>query len=161
MSGNNSLAVLESHIEKHIQLLKELKTELDTALEKDVVLIGKTKRSAAMVASIIESYYTCGETIFFRISQFFENSLTDYRWHKDLLEKMVSHIKDLRPRVISDEVYNDLLELLRFRHFKCYYFQLSYDWERLDEIIKRTNRLHPALLQNLGEYLAYVESLRE
>ena len=74
---------------------------------------------------------------------------------------MVINIKDLRPRVISDEVYNDLLALLRFRHFKRYYFQLSYDWERLDEIIKRTNRLHPALLQNLNEYLAYVESLRE
>ena len=40
------------------------------------------------MATLIESNYTCAETILLRISQYFENSLSDQRRHKDLLEKM-------------------------------------------------------------------------
>ena len=149
MNVNNSIRLLEAEIEKYITILDELYSEFTTALTEDVKLLGRTKRSAAMVASIIESYFTCAETIFLRISQFFENNLSENRWHKDLLEKMTLQINEIRPRVISDTVYKDMEELLRFRHFKRYYFNLAYDWERLDEIIKRAKRVHVPLKSDL------------
>jgi len=79
MSGNDSANLLAADVEKHIGLLEELRNELEEAIEHDVEILGKTRRTAAMAASIIESYYTCCETVFFRISQFFENNLSDNR----------------------------------------------------------------------------------
>ena len=42
--------------------------------------------------------------------------------------------------------------LLRFRHFKRYYFSLAYDWERIDAIVNRLRRSHLPLLQELEEF---------
>jgi len=159
MKGNRAVKVLTAELEKHIELLDDLRGELAAAMEEDIKTLGRTKRTAAMAASIIESYYTCAETIFVRISQFFENNLAENRWHKDLLQKMTLQVKDLRPRVISDQTYNDLEELLKFRHFKRYYFNLSYDWERLDEIIRRALRVHESLKKDLSEFLRFLYEL--
>ena len=159
MNENSTIYVLIAEIEKHLSILDELETELVEALEKDIVLLGRSKRSAAMVASIVESYFTCAETVFVRISQFFENNLSENRWHKDLLEKMTLRIPEIRPSVLSDRVFVDLEELLRFRHFKRYYFNLSYDWERLDEIIKRAKRVHLPLSSELRAFIQFLASL--
>lgn len=85
-----------------------------------------------VTAQIIENFYTSVETLFLRISQFFENSLNKDKWHKDLLGKMALHIEGVRDRVITEATYKDLTELLQFRHFKRYYFELEYDWGKLD-----------------------------
>ncbi len=159
MSEDDRVHVLIADIVKHIDLLRELHNELREAMEKDIGQLGKTKRTAAMVASIVESYYTCAETIFFRISQFFENDLSENRWHKDVLDRMRLEIREYRPCVISDTVFNDLYELLRFRHFKRYYFSLAFDWERLDAIVKRATRVHSRLLENLDTFTDFLYSL--
>ena len=52
MSAYKSLQVLAADIIKHQKILDELETELNDALTKDLELLGKTKRSAAMIASI-------------------------------------------------------------------------------------------------------------
>lgn len=49
----------------------------------------------------------------------------------DILDKMVLEKKGIRPRVFSDESHRLLAELMRFRHFKRYYPELDYDWEKL------------------------------
>jgi hypothetical protein len=54
-----------------------------------------------------------------------------------LPDKMTLQVRDLRPRVLSDKVHNDMAELLKFRRFKRYYFNLAYDWKRLDAIVSR------------------------
>ncbi len=159
MNVDDSITVLRATIGKYTELLEELYTELIEALEKDVEVLGKTNRSAAMVASILESYYTCAETLFLRISQFFENQLNDTEWHKDLLEKMTLTIERLRPRVLSDGTYRDMDELLRFRHFKRYYFSLAYDWERLDLVLKKAYRVHGGLKKDLNAFDGFLEEL--
>ena len=45
-------------------------------------------------------------------------------------------IVPIRPRVISQPVKEDLAELMRFRHFRRYYFGTAYDWERLDALLE-------------------------
>ncbi len=148
MNGDRTSAVLTAYIEKQTLVLDDLFGELTAALEHDLKLLGRTKRSAAMIGSIIESYYTCVETMFLRISQYFENQLSSDRWHKDLLEKMTLTIRKVRPRAVSDDVFNDLYELLRFMHFKRYYFSLAYDWKRLNEVVKKCLRAHEPLIKD-------------
>ncbi len=55
-------------------------------------------------------------------------------WHKRLLHTMAIGVKEIRPAVISNELYVDFLKFLGFRHVvrQAYGFQL--DEEKLEEL---------------------------
>jgi hypothetical protein len=80
-------------------------------------------------------------------------------WRKDLLEKKTLTIDDVRPQVISDGVFLDLRELMRFRHFKRYYFGTSYDWARIEELLSRVKRTHAPLINEIGAFIEFLRSL--
>ncbi|MBP7494635.1 MAG: hypothetical protein KA771_04005 [Spirochaetales bacterium] len=77
--------------------------------KEDIALLGKTKRSALIMAGLYENWYTCIETAFFRISQQFENNLQKERWHHSLLSTMTLHIQGIRIAAVSPENYNNEL----------------------------------------------------
>lgn len=154
-----AVATLRAHITKHLDLLEQSWQEVEGALSEDIPQLGRTPRAAVLVAGLLENYYTCAETVFIRISQFFENNLDTARWHKDLLERMTLEIEPIRPKVISQPAKEDLAELMRFRHFRRYYFGTSYDWERLDALVIRCNRVHPTLVSELHRFLGFLGSL--
>lgn len=155
------LANLEAHMRKHLDLLSSTAGEIRIALNDDLIKLGKTPRSAVMVAGLIENYYTCAETIFVRISQYFENHLSPDRWHRELLERMRLEIPALRPCVLSDSTFEDLVELMRFRHFKRYYFGTAYDWERIEALLKRVERLSVRLPDELRAFMYFLRELRK
>ena len=100
------------------------------------------------------------ETIFLRISQHFENRLGPDRWHKDLLQKMALEIEGVRAAAISEAALPPLLELLRFRHFKRYYFEMEYDWDRLDFLVEKLRQAHPLVtcdLERFGRFMSALE----
>jgi len=104
-----------------------------------------------VVSQSLSNYYTCAETLFVRASRFFENHLPQDRWHQALLEKMVLEIEGVRPRVISGPVYSALVELLKFRLFSRYYFDLDYDWDKLLFLLKKFNDLQEPLKNDLAD----------
>ena len=114
---------------------------------------------AMVVTQALTNYYTCLETLFLRISKFFENNLEREQWHRSLLEKMTLEIEDVRPRVISDAVYNSLLELLKFRHFARYYFELDYDWDKLRFLLKKFNAVHTQARADLSDFDRFLKQL--
>ena len=120
-----------------------------------------TTENAIIISDIIVSFYTCLETIFVRLSQHFENSLDPSRWHKDVLRKMTMSIKGIREPVISEETHRSLSELLGFRHFKRYYLAFDYDWDRLDLVIKKFEKVRNPVQLEIEEYILYLESLAE
>jgi len=144
-------------IEKNKRKLEKIYGTLEEACKVELSLIGRNEKSAVMVAGFLENYYTCLETIFLRISQFFENNLTGKRWHAELLEKMTFHLEGIRPAVVSDENYPRLLELLKFRHFRRYYFELEYDWDRLDFLIRKLREAHPIVSRDLEQFRAFLQ----
>lgn len=151
---------VEAHITKHLALLADTYGEIKQALDEDVPKLGRTSRAAVMIAGLIENYYTGAETIFVRISQYFENNLAPDRWHRELLDRMRLEIPAMRPAVLSDSTYNDLVEIMRFRHFNRYYFGTAYDWERIDALLTRIHRVAvqlPAELQNFLEFLRQLD----
>jgi hypothetical protein len=105
-----------------------------------------------VVAHILENCYTAIETALLRISQGFENSLNPERWHADLLDKMLLEMKGIRPRVLSDESHRLLTELMRFRHFKRYYLELDYDWEKLRFLLSTLHRCLPLVRAELSAF---------
>lgn len=112
-----------------------------------------------ILAQALSNYYTCLGTIFFRISQFFENNLANDRWHQVLLSKMTLEIEDVRERVISDDVHMGLLEILKFRHFTRYYFDLNYDWDKLRFLLKKFNDVRALLRKDLATFDEFLEKL--
>lgn len=60
------------------------------------------------------------------------------------------------PSVISSGTYGRLDELMRFRHFKRYYFQLEYDWDRLEYLIALVRRAAPGIIREFDTFRVYV-----
>ena len=68
-------------------------------------------------ASYMADFYMGAEKIFRIIVEELNGGVPrGETWHKRLLHTMTLEIKGVRPAVISNELYQDLLEFLGFRH---------------------------------------------
>jgi hypothetical protein len=152
--------VLIGEIRKNLEVLAKIRDFEDKTERDELELLGRTQASAILMAGILENYYTCLETLFLRVSQHFENHLAEGKWHADLLSKMSLAIPGIRERVLSDGTQMLVQELLRFRHFKRYYFELEYDWDKIDFLIKKLKQAHPRVLADIGRFLDFLESSR-
>jgi hypothetical protein len=140
------------------QLLLEMIQRLDSFESEIIPMLGKTSNSVLIPVQILENAYTATETLFLRISQAFENHLDSRRWHADLLEKMTLDVPQVRPRVLSPAAYQKLAELLRFRHFKRYYFEFDYDWRKVDFLIVIFREMVPILEHDLDRFASALRS---
>ena len=146
-------------IRAHRQRLEAVHQSMESALDDEIARLGRTRISALIVAGLLENYYTCLETIFLRISQSFDNSLDSARWHDDLLQKMTLEIEGVRTAAVSEETFSPLFELLKFRHFKRYYFELEYDWDRLDFLVTKLRQVHPLVVRDLERFVRFASAL--
>ena len=140
----------------HLERLKELYRQA----VKDISDQDRTLEKAVFLSEIFVNYYTCLETMFFRISQFFENSLSREHWHSELLGKMCLRIPDAREPVISDETFNLLDEFRKFRHFKRYYYSLDYDWDRLDYLGKQFMKVCVSCPSDIDRFRKFLNRLQ-
>jgi hypothetical protein len=142
---------LKSEINKEIENLHELLGEMETIKDKDAVEFRRAK------GSILHDFYNCCERIFKRISIDINGGTEDTKtWHKSLLYKMTIPIKELRPRVISDETAAMLDEFLSFRHVfrNIYGFELKGD--RIDYL---SNKFPKAVHTFISEIHTFVKAL--
>lgn len=109
----------------------------------------------------LHNVYMAFEHIFERVAETFENQIADKsQWHAQLLRRMTLDVPALRPRLISDEAYECLDELRRFRHvFRSAYTTLL-DKDRLQLVIQRAQRLrtiYPDEMAQFHEFLSRLE----
>jgi hypothetical protein len=152
---------IPAQIDELLGILSKQLGRLD-GFETDIVpKIGRTSDSVLIPVQLLESAYTAVETLFVRVSQAFENHLAADRWHADLLDKMVLEIPGVRPRVIVAETQARLRELMRFRHFTRYYFELDYDWRKVDLLVLLFREAVPLLERDLGSFAAKLKAVLE
>jgi hypothetical protein len=137
MTATDPIRVLISEIDRGLAVLSRIEGFYQDYIEPLHPLQSRQTDQVIVLADILVSYYTCLETLCPRISQFFENSLADEKWHRDLLRKMSLEIPGIRERVLSDATAQLLEEIMKFRHFKRYYFEFNCDWDRLEYLVKR------------------------
>jgi hypothetical protein len=159
MREKKMAAELIGEIKKALIILEKIDAFYQEFKTTDFRVLGKKKTSAIVTAEIIADFYTCTETLFLRISRFFENSLGRERWHSDLLHKMTLEIAGVRKAVISDRTYMILLEFMKFRHFKRYYFESDYDWDKLEFLEKKYNEVKPLLKKDIRDFEAFLNEL--
>ncbi len=161
MKENELIAALVEEIRRSRIMLGKIDSFYQEFKDNDLTLLGKKRASAIVMAEIMVDFYTCLETLFLRISQFFENILEKDKWHSDLLHKMILEIEGVRKAVISDETYSILLEFLKFRHFKRYYFEFDYDWDKLEFLEKKYRQLKPLLEEDLKNFEDFLIKLKQ
>jgi hypothetical protein len=81
------------------------------------------------------------------------------KWHSDLLHKMTLEIQGIRKAVISDETYIILVELMKFRHFRRYYFEFDYDWDKLEFLEKKYNQVKVLVKKDLNNFESFLRLL--
>jgi len=123
------------------------------------VFINEDIKDAVFLAEIYVNYYTAAETIFLRISQFFENHLSKESWHRSLLNKMRLEIPGVRKAVIRDVTYDVADEFLRFSYFKRYCFEFRYDWDRIEFLGKEFKKMIQFLDEDLKNYIRFLDEL--
>ena len=158
---SEAIPELVALIRAHRRRLEAVYRSMESALDGEIVQLGKTPMSALIVAGLLENYYTCLETIYLRISQSFENKLDPARWPNDLLQKMTLEIEGVRTAAVSEETFSSLFELLKFRHFKRYYFELEYDWDRLDFLVTKLRQVHPLVTRDLERFVRFASALAQ
>jgi hypothetical protein len=154
----NETRVLIEEIRKSREALLKIETFL-VSTRGELGESGPGPEKAIVIADLLAKYYTCLETIFLRVSQLFENNLSDDRWHVDLLDKMTLSITGMRDAVIGDETRSLLLELLKFRHFTRYYYDIAYDWDRLDFLMKKFDQVRPKVSRDLDHFVDFLTEL--
>ena len=155
----NPTSLLNDEIDRGLQSIGKIDATVQEFQNEVLVVSGRTKMTAMIAAQLLENFYTCLETIFLRISQFFENNLPPDSWHAALLDRMVLHVSGIRDAAIRDETRILLDELRRFRHFKRYYFELDYDWARLDYLLDVYRRALPLVRIDLDNFKAFLKAL--
>ena len=94
----DELALLAAEVRRIQGILDGFDGKLRDFMSGGIARIGRDAVSASYVALLLESTYTALETLFLRISQFFENSLAAERWHADLLDSDTSTSSTGSPR---------------------------------------------------------------
>lgn len=159
MREKEIVAELMGEIGKTRIILEKIDSFYREFKSSDFRVLGKKKSSAIVIAEIITDFYTCTETLFLRISRFFENSLQQEKWHSDLLHKMTLEIPGIRKAVLSERTYMILLEFMKFRHFKRYYFESDYDWDKLEFLEKKYSEVKELLQKDLNDFEAFLNEL--
>lgn len=160
MNARESINSLRGEIQRGLAVLERIEKYFVEFQENRLSAASGTDE-AMVVAQTLSNYYTCLETLFLRISQFFENNLDPKRWHQSLLEKMLLEIPDCRPRVISDETFRTMNEFLKFRHFTRYYFEMDYDWDKLRYLIKKFNDVRVTIRNQMLAFDAFLAALAQ
>lgn len=159
MSVEAEIRALQGEIGQGMRVLERLEGRL-VAFEATRIAGGKSSPEDAMVvAQYLTHYYTCLETVFLRISRHFENCLPPHRWHRELLDKMVVTIEGVRPQVIAEETRAGLTELLKFRHFTRYYFELDHDWDKLRFLLAKFHQVRGRVREELVAFERFLVAL--
>lgn len=154
------IKLLEAKIVSELNKIKVLKKELDE-LKKTLNLKNPNNFEKAAIGYSLHNFYNGCENIFKNISQFFENNFTTYRYHRDLLERMILEIDGIRPRVISDELYLILEDFLGFRHKFRHSYSFELDWDREKLVLDKFDKAFSLFNKEINRFIDLLKVIEE
>jgi hypothetical protein len=151
------IAILKSEIEHDIQRLNRLFKKF----EKSYNDFSATSEYSKLVESAfyVNQLYTGFESIFKNVAKTFENNIEDDYWHKSLLERMTLSIEDIRPALISEELFNCLNELRAFRHFFRHAYDTDIERDKFKIVADRVYKIRNSFQKGLKKFLLFLDSL--
>jgi hypothetical protein len=153
-----ALLRLRAEVQRDVDAARALLSDLVNrqqaiAAANDPVLLG-------YAAITLHRIYTALETAFERICRTLEGSLPTGRdSHQALLADMALELPGLRPRVLRPETAQELQALLRFRHFVRHAYAVSWDGQRIGEVLDGAARSWPEVETDMREFLAFLDGV--
>ena len=152
---NVQIQTLKAEIAADLKAIAEIYdalTEYDTRLTGDERVI--------VLAYYLHNLYCAFESIFQRVASVFGNQIADRSgWHAGLLRRMTLDIDGVRPRLLSDQSYDCLDELRRFRHLFRSAYRMRLDAERLALAYRRARVLERLYRADIEQFLAFLDGL--
>jgi len=152
---DTQIRTLKADIQADLKAIADIYVALNrysnTPADKDQLIV---------VAYYLHNLYCVFESIFQRVAHVFGNQISDRAgWHADLLRRMALDIEGLRPRLLSEQAYDSLDELRRFRHLFRSAYRLRLDVERLALVYKRSQILEQIYPTDIERFLDFLDSL--
>jgi len=134
----NKVAILISLIEKEWVVIEDLFDKLK-ATHKFLKVKDCNEKDVVHGAYILHNLYCAYENIFKNIAVTFENQIEDLsKYHLELLKRMTLEIYKIRPRFLSDQSFNILDEIRKFRHLFRHAYDYELDREKILSLINLT-----------------------
>ncbi len=149
------ILALKADISAELNAIDQIYTRLDRQGD-DIT----REEQAIVIGYYLHNLYNAFESIFQRVAETFENDIVDSsRWHALLLRRMTLDIEDVRPRLLSDEAYQCLDELRRFRHLFRSMYTSNLDVERLRLVVQKARTLEDLYRADVERFLTYLDEL--
>jgi len=106
------------------------------------------------MAYYLHNLYCAHEQLFEIVAGFFENQIEGNRYHTDLLRRMKTEIKGMRPALISSATHRMLNELRGFRHFFRHAYVARLDSDKIEKLVQIALQLKDPFRQDMEGFLA-------
>lgn len=154
----NGLFALKKEIEKELKDLQRLNEEMIQVLSHKKPSFLETRAAG----SILHDFYSGIEKIFRRIASRIDRDVPPGEdWQTELLIRMSIPLDDIRPRVISEGLKEQLADYLRFRHLfrNIYGFELK--WERCKTLGMMLSRVFSLFQKEIKKFLRFLDSIQK
>ena len=144
------IALLESDLLESYELVKQIYEYIlgEKATFKDRI------QDLNSMAYHLHNLYGAHEQLFEIVARFFENQITGNRYHVDLLRRMKTEIKGVRPALIPSITYELLDELQAFRHFFRHAYTAKLDADRVERVVRIAIKLKERFRRDMECFLA-------
>ena len=122
-------------------------------IEQRTGIFRQTAEGVDSMAYQIHNLYSAFKQLFETVVHFFENRLEEERYHIDLLRRMRLEIDGIRPALVSDDAFDLLDELRRFRHFFRHAYTAELNPEKLDDLLGKARRLREIHRQDVVKFM--------
>jgi len=144
------------------KLKEEVKIEIENLerLNKEMKdLLAKTEKELSFIevraaASILHDFYSSVERIFKNIALLIDKNLpSSENWHIELLSQMAKPFAKIRGPVISEELFDNLKEYLKFRHLFRHIYGFELKWERFKELCTKLDNILKEIKTEIENFL--------
>ena len=157
---NPQFKVLISELNRELENLQNLVEENNKYLPFIEDPKNQKISQLRVFGSILHDFYTNIERSFIKIAKSMDRNLPKGgNWHIELLERMNLQIEKVRPRVINEELKEELYEYLRFRHVFRNVYGFTLKWEKMQPLVMGLERVNNRLVENIQEFVKFLKSL--
>ncbi len=152
-----TLIRIRREIEEDMEALERIRSEYQSIPEYVPKWIELRTR-----ASLLHDFYNAIERIFSRIASELNGGVPNTeQWHRDLLRDMSLELPEIRPPVISRELYKAMDPFLRFRHLFRNLYGFEIEEEKMTDIENRFNEVHERAVDELNRFIDWLRAQAE
>lgn len=161
MKGRRGFLALAAEIRQELESLPRLGNEISaTWTKREAVAPAERQTYVESTALKLHNFYTASERIFERIAGDIDGGVPQTQdRHLRLLRAMSTEIPEVRPRVLSANLSERLVDYLRFRHLVRNIYGFELDERKMVPLVEAIGGVRLDLETEIAEFLAYLEHL--